>query len=401
MSELDADSLRREVQKQNNRVAALRRAVYAQTDPSAADELTARLADAETTLAELEGQARAKAPDAKSGSDPVSPPMGRMLGSDTTKLNVKPTLNMQPLPTGVYNLLDPETDPLLTLSLENLSRDIRRVCVKAYLEGLSAQDARTVEIKPREKLTLKLLPTLFPERARAITEIQRATLRVQVDDLDGKPESDDSYPIVCLARTASFNAVRRPGSAEMVDLSHYYGAWVTPHAELVQERIRRAVDLVPDRQIWGYQGDPDSVDRQVLALYQSLREAEIAYVNSVIDYGGQAGQATQRTRLPRESIAGRAANCIDGTVLFASLLEGSSLNPALVLVPGHAFVGWEVWDGSDEWKYLETTMIGSQDFEAACKSGEKQFSDAQKYGRSRLVVHKLYDLRSRGIWPME
>ena len=180
-----------------------------------------------------------------------------------------------------------------------------------------------------------------------------------------------------------------------MDLSHYYGEWVTPHAEAVQERIRRAVDLLPDRQIWGYQGDPDVVDRQVAALYQSLREREIAYVNSVIDYGGRVGEATQRTRLPRESIAGRAANCIDGAVLFASLLEGSSLNPALVLVPGHAFVGWEVWDGSDEWKYLETTMIGSQDFEAACKSGMKQFSDAEKFGRSRLVVHKLYDLRVR------
>jgi hypothetical protein len=401
MSELGTDTLRREIQQQYSRVAALRRAVYAQPDPSAADELTRLLSEAEIALADLESQGKVKALEVKPGAGPVSLPKGRMLGPDTTKLDVKPTLNMQPLPTGVYHLLDPETDPLVTLSLENLSRDPKRVCVKTYLEGLSAQDVRTVEIKRNEKLILKLLPTLFPERARAITEVQRATLHVLVEDLDGKPESHDTYPIVCLARTASFNAVRRPGSGEVVDLSHYYGAWVTPHAEAVQERIRRAVDLLPDRQIWGYQGDPDGVDRQVAALYQSLREWGIAYVNSVIDYGGKVGEATQRTRLPRESIAGRAANCIDGAVLFASLLEGSSLSAALVLVPGHAFVGWEVWDGSDEWKYLETTMIGSQEFEAACKSGMKQFSDAEKFGRSRLVVHKLYDLRARGIWPME
>src|SRR5262245_9868220 len=109
------------------------------------------------------------------------------------------------------------------------------------------------------------------------------------------------------------------------------------------------------------------------SFYQALREAGIVYVNSVTDYGAAAGQVTQRTRLPRESLAGRGANCIDGTVLMASLLEGACLNAALVFVPGHAFVGWEVWPESDEWRYLETTMIGTHKFEAACASGQRQF----------------------------
>jgi hypothetical protein len=84
---------------------------------------------------------------------------------------------------------------------------------------------------------------------------------------------------------------------------------------------------------------------QVGALYQALKEAGLTYINSVIDYGAAACQATQRTRLPRESLATNSANCIDGTVLMASLLEGASLNAALVLIPGHAFVGWQSWDG--------------------------------------------------------
>ena len=45
--------------------------------------------------------------------------------------------------------------------------------------------------------------------------------------------------------------------------------------------------------------------------------------------------------LPRESLADKEANCINGTVLFASLLEGISMSPAIVLVPGHAFLAWE------------------------------------------------------------
>ena len=115
--------------------------------------------------------------------------------------------------------LVPDTDPLLTVTVGNESPDRkpRRVCVKAFIEGLSAEAVRTVEIKRSEKTTLKLLPTLFPERARAITEIQRATLHLRVEDLDGKPECHDTFPLVCLARTSSFNAVRRPDTGQTVE----------------------------------------------------------------------------------------------------------------------------------------------------------------------------------------
>ena len=396
----DPESLRKQFQRQYQRVLSLRSRLYAQADPSADLPLQQRLAAEEAGLNELESRVIALAPPTEPGS-PSTSPRGHLLGAKTTGLRVERTLHMKPLPTGVYNLLDPETDPLLTVTVANESREPRRVCVRVYIEGLSAEEVHTVEIDPRKQATFRLLPTLLPERSRMITEVQRATLHIVAEDLDGKTESHDTESIVCLARTSSFNAVCRPDTGQVVDLSHYYGAWVTPRAEPVQERVRRAADLMPNRQICGYQDDPESVTLQVEAIYRALKEAGITYINSVIDYGAPPGQAIQRTRLPRESLAGRAANCIDGTVLFASLLEGASLNPAIVLIPGHALVGWESWDGSDEWSFLETTMIGSHDFEAACRSGQKQYDEARTYGRARLVTHNLSDLRARGIWPME
>src|SRR5205807_2265128 len=121
---------------------------------------------------------------------------------------------------------------------------------------------RTLELKRGNKgpTTLKLLPLLFPERARLITEIQRATLHLRVDDLDGKPECHDTFPIVLLARTSSFNAVADPKSGLPKDLTHYYGAWVTPYAEAVQERVRRAAALHPSGSLTGYlRGGPDTI----------------------------------------------------------------------------------------------------------------------------------------------
>ena len=389
------------LQDQYRLVRGLHAIVYASADPTADAELYERVLQEEAALRDLELQHAAG-----NSVPPVKPPDlsgARFLGPDTTGLRVTPTLNMQPLPTGIYHLLDPKTDPLLTVAIDNESPETKRVCVKVFLEGLSAQAVRTVEIPAGKSLPepLRLLPTLFPERAQAITEIQRATLHLMVDDLDGKPECYDTFPIVCLARTSSFHSVREPGTGRVVDLSHYYAAWVTPHVEAVQYRIRRAAEHLPSRQIWGYQGSPDAVPLQVEALYKSLREADIVYVNSVIDYGAPPGTYTQRTRLPRESLAQRSANCIDGTVLMASLLEGASLHPAIVLVPGHAFLGWETWRRSGQWRYLETTMIGSADFAAACASAERQVELHQQKNPDKIKRLTLNDLRARGIWPME
>jgi hypothetical protein len=398
MPDLARDLLQRQLQQQYRLVRGLQATVYAQADPSANADLFQRLTQEEARLHDLEQQSVAPAQGTA-----AEPSVDRFLGPDTTGLRVTPTLNMQPLPTGIYHLLDPETDPLLTVALGNESSDTKRVCVKAFLEGLSAQATRTVELPAGEALPrpLRLLPTLFPERAQAITEVQRATLHLIVEDLDGKPESHDTFSLMCLARSSSFNGIRQPDTGRVVDLSHYYGAWVTPHVEAVQARIRRAAEHWPQRQIWGYQGTADSVPQQVAALYQALREAEIVYVNSVIDYGAPPGMYTQRTRLPRESLALKSANCIDGTVLMASLLEGASLSPAIVLVPGHAFLAWETWQDSDEWRYLETTLIGTADFDAACQTGQRQYDFHQKQSPALVKRLPLHELRARGIWPME
>ena len=181
------------------------------------------------------------------------------LGPETTGLRVVTTIRLQPIPTGVYHLLDPKTDPLLTVTIKNESYESRRVCVTSYIEGLSARDIKTVELgrMDREGQTIHLLPSLIPEQARRITEVQRCTLHVKVVDLDKKVESHDTHSLVLLARTSSFNSVVDPETGRPCDLTKYYAAWVTPHVEPIQALVRKAAERVPGRRIWGYQGQPD------------------------------------------------------------------------------------------------------------------------------------------------
>jgi hypothetical protein len=377
-----------DISRLRQRVQRLRASVYAQADPTGNPELLAELAQAEKQLREMPPVVTAS-----TSTDPVTP-KGRFLGPETTGLKVETVLAMNPIPTAIYPLLDPET---------SLDAKPKRVCVRAWLEGMSAETVRTVELKKgKSSAPLKLLPLLFPERARLVTTAQRTTLHLRVDDLDGKPESHDTFPLVMLANMSGLNSVVDPLTGEPKDLSHYYGAWVTPHLDVVQERIRWAASVHPSGTLTGYlRAGTENVRKQVAVLYQSLRDWGLAYVNAVADYGAPPGTVTQRARLPRESLAYKSANCVDGTLLFASLLEGASLSPALLLLPGHALVGWESDEGSGDWSFIETTMIGTHDFEAACASGQKQYEQAQEFYPDSIRLHRLADLRTRGIWPME
>jgi hypothetical protein len=392
--------------------------VAAQAAPPSSD-VWRELAEIKKTLSASKGQVEqegsktgAAEAQTKSGG-----PVGSLLGAETTGLEATTALGLQPVPTGIYHLLDPATDPLLTVTVKNESHEPRRVCVTAYLEGLSAKAIKTFELKRMERQgqTVPLLPSLLPEAVRRITEVQRATLHVVVEIFGstkntwtGLIESHDTFSVMMLSRNSSFNAVIDPRTGQPRDLTKYYGAWVTPHVEPVQLLVRRAAEKAPGGQFRGYQGRPseEAVTGQVKALYDTLKEAGLTYFDSIIDFGAGPGQVTQRTRLPRESLRQKSANCIDGAVLYASLLEAASMHAALVLVPGHAFVAWEKWRGSDDWDYLETTMIGTHEFEAARERGRQQY---EKWFSDELLddeaqgpkVLKLNDLRAQSIWPME
>jgi hypothetical protein len=410
-----------EIEQQNRKIRALLARIHEHETGDPLDSLVKELAEAKRLLAEMK---RPQPSGDVKVDENAKRPVGMMLGPETTGLRVETAIKLRPVPTGIYHLLDPETDPLLTVTVTNLTNDARRLCVTSYIEGLSARAIKTIEFsrsglgKPR---TVPLLPSLLPDQARRITEIQRATLHVVVDIFGSTMnpqtrtdtwssliESHDTHSIILLSRNSAFNAVEDPETGTRRDLSRYYGAWVTPHVEPIQALVRRAADRVPDRRIAGYQGrrNPESTAAQVRALFETLKAEGLTYVDSLIDFGASVGTVTQRTRLPRESLRHKSANCIDGTVLMASLLEAASLQPAIVLVPGHAFVGWETWEGTDEWDYLETTMVGSHDFEAARERARALFArfsaeDLPSDDGPLLRVLKLNDLRVQGIWPME
>ena len=109
----------------------------------------------------------------------------------------------------------------------------------------------------------------------------------------------------------------------------------------------------------GYGGSTGAVYRQAWAVWQALAVRGIRY--SAADPGIARGPRvfSQRVRLLEQTWADRSANCVDGSVLIASVLQRIGLRSFLVLVPGHAFVGFYTDAEATHAAYLETTLLGA------------------------------------------
>jgi hypothetical protein len=328
------------------------------------------------------------------------------LGLETTGLEAECRLRMAQVPTAIAHLLDPKTDPLLSCKVQNGSNATRRVRVTSFVEGYSAQAIETFEIKSGNSYSFDQLPTFFPERLAPLNELTRATLHIRVDDLDGKVELHRTHAIWLLPRTTAPLAVKDPTTGDWRDLTRYLGAFVTPNAPALEGLLRAAVDLMPNGQFVSYQNGAAGVEPQVRALFDALQKKKLRYVNSVLAFSPDDGWSSQRVRLPRQTLESTNGNCIDGTVLFASLLEAITLRPAIVLIPGHAFVAWQTDPADDNaWKYLETTLVGTKSFEDACSVGSARaeaFAAAAADTPSLFRRWALHDLRRmHGVLPME
>jgi hypothetical protein len=384
-------------------VTRLRRLVYGVPDPTDAGDLLAALAQAEAALRDVEEERvrLQSSPGVREGVILDNGGRARVMGIETTGIEASVTLRMSHVPTAIAHLLDASEHPLVTCEVRNARNVTRRLRVTSVIERYSSPAIDTLELKANVKEEISQLPILHPLPPGELNEMTRATLTVMIEDLDGPVELHRSASVWLLPRTSAPMAVRDPATGGWNDVTPYFGAFVTPNAPAIMRFLRIAADRHPDRSLAGYQGDRDTaVEPQVRALYDALKsDADITYVNSVVTFTPEEGFADQRVRLPRQSLEERQANCIDATVLFASLLEAISLNAALVIVPGHALVAWESWGGSGEWRHLETTMIGSADFDAACASGDATAARYEDRDRRRWPLRELR--AQRRITPME
>jgi hypothetical protein len=116
-----------------------------------------------------------------------------------------------------------------------------------------------------------------------------------------------------------------------------------------------------------------------------------------------ASGSSQRIRLSAEVLDQASGNCIELTLLYASVTEALGMQPAVIFIPGHAYVAIRVDDTSDSYYFIETTMIGQATFAEATHEGLTEWNDTQDHVLNSDKDYGWVDIatqRSNGILPI-
>ena len=147
------------------------------------------------------------------------------------------------------------------------------------------------------------------------------------------------------------------------DTGIFFAAYVNEENPMIDKLLREALDTRIVNRFLGYQGGAEVVDKQVYALWNVLQKRKFRY-SSVSNTSLSSNVVfSQRVRTFDDALESSQINCVDGSVLFASLLRAINMEPILVRTPGHMFVGYYTDNSHTNKNFLETTMIGDVDLD--------------------------------------
>lgn len=161
--------------------------------------------------------------------------------------------------------------------------------------------------------------------------------------------------------------------------------------------------------------NPNRVKIQIGAIYAAIKAINIVYQSVPASFGNLG----QRVRLADQVLNKKLGNCLDLSLLFASALENIGLNPIIVLIEGHAFVGcWLIEDtfpdpvnddpslltkrmasGIHEVIMLEATCLSEGNpasFDSAIERSRAHFLDLKKFNYFIDVKRARFS----GIYPL-
>jgi len=218
-------------------------------------------------------------------------------------------------------------------------------------------------------------------------------------------------------------------------LGWMFAAYVNENHPLLDKILQEALEtkIVDAFKVTTH--EQDETVRQVFALWSALQKRGLQYSSTTTTPGGSEKVQSQFVRFVDQSLGNTQANCVDGSVLFASLLRKISIEPFLVTIPGHMYVGFYLGAGKSQFVGLETTVLGIADvadekkptdpaaltalrdkLDAATKARRdwKTFAKAIQTGTDDLAKNKekfaaddpsyqwidLAEARSQGIMPI-
>jgi hypothetical protein len=266
--------------------------------------------------------------------------------------------------------------------------------ITVNVPGWSDQEIQMAELAGGATRTLLFAPSFLPRFYRN-KEITAATVRVSVTDLTGNTVYQSTVPV-------RLRSAQDMYWGRNFKYAQFIASWVTPHAPEVETVLAQAKNYTPDRRLPGYENWKSTSDQEretyieAKAIFTALKKMGFSYVKSSSTLGGHMN-VSERVRMPRVSLAQSSANCIDAAVTYASLFENLGMEPTVVIVPGHAYVGVRVAEGASEFLYIDAALTGRTTFETAVSSGKTGLA---RRDHDDITQVNIDQARSAGIFPM-
>jgi len=184
------------------------------------------------------------------------------------------------------------------------------------------------------------------------------------------------------------------------DWSEMFAAYVNEGDPIIDDILSEALRKGYVDAFIGYQGDENDVQMQVAAIWNVLHERGVKYSSITTTSVESQSIAAQHVRLVGDSTRGAQANCVDGSVLLASVFRKIGLDAYLVLLPGHMMVAVSMHDAPDApVMSIETTMLSGASLDQAHESAQSTLS---KYGEgsSEITYISVNGARNAGILPL-
>jgi len=144
---------------------------------------------------------------------------------------------------------------------------------------------------------------------------------------------------------------------DVVNTAFFFSAYVNENHPMMDRLIAEALGTGKVSAFTGYQGNRNSILLQMEAIWTALEKRDIKYSSITTTTGSEL--RVQHVRLIEDILRGSQANCVEGSILFASIARKVGLEPLLVIVPGHCYVAI---DAGNDLIAIEMTMLGRRSF---------------------------------------
>jgi len=254
---------------------------------------------------------------------------------------------------------------------------------------------------------------------RAVQQATPETVTIKVSDISygatGRVISSEETETVTVHALTDCPIARNEE-----DWSWMLAAYVNENSPVIQGILQEALRAGIVTQFAGYQKGEQDVRNEVFAIWFVLQQRGIKYSDITTPSADADQVVSQTVRLVDDSVTYQQANCVDGSVLFASVFRKIGLRTALVTIPQHCFVVVFLNRTGSAMLEIETTALGSGEpvagragppppLAVARQRSMQSFNEAVKrwYDNAQLAAAKeklhiidIDHLRKQGLNPL-